>query len=417
MRLAFEYTITRKYPWRFVSTSIAVASFLVLLGLVYTNIAIVGLNPISQYSDHFTASTSPSWRDRINVRKLGGFNLGCEPAMLVAGGTYKTLNSIFTYEIQSFNNATTGMNFSSMNYEAWDLDRCSVPQMDLLLDAQIHESSLRATINCSLPGNASLIATTAVDATLLTQFARIPASAPGYSARIAESLFRLLKLTGTQVVNIRPTDTLRVRFAYELQQNATIRVTSTTITGITWAYFGNTNGEKKYIGDVDTQTIHNYIYVFWSAILTDLGSVSEVDLFTNTTTLARLLINPPSPSATFPTNSSGHSPEALSELGLPLDSTGPSRFTNRYLCHTLSWKPAASLVVDVLVATLSFFMAYWATLNLALSHFAKRNSSNGNYCACPNCDKIHDNIASEEFGSKDWRSTDELLYKPVASLD
>ncbi|KDN37862.1 hypothetical protein RSAG8_09836, partial [Rhizoctonia solani AG-8 WAC10335] len=79
------------------------------------------------------------------------------------------------------------------------------------------------------------------------------------------------------------------------------------------------------------------------------------------------------------------------EFRLPIaarrpDDNNPAMLVQRYLCHRLVLKPAATLVVDVLVATMSMFMVGWGLTQIVLMYVAKEHTVNGNYCSCPACD-------------------------------
>ncbi|ELU35868.1 hypothetical protein AG1IA_10102 [Rhizoctonia solani AG-1 IA] len=66
--------------------------------------------------------------------------------------------------------------------------------------------------------------------------------------------------------------------------------------------------------------------------------------------------------------------------------TNAARLVQRYLCHSLVLKPTATLIVDVLVATMSMFMVGWGISQIGMMYLAKEHSVNGNYCPCPACD-------------------------------
>lgn len=63
--------------------------------------------------------------------------------------------------------------------------------------------------------------------------------------------------------------------------------------------------------------------------------------------------------------------------GLPLDEPYPVQFLAQYLCNGMTWKSSSNLVLDVLVATVSLFMAYWSILNFVLRQLAIASSPYG----------------------------------------
>lgn len=67
----------------------------------------------------------------------------------------------------------------------------------------------------------------------------------------------------------------------------------------------------------------------------------------------------------------------MSTFNLPFTSIQSTRLNAQYLCHYQDWKTRTNLVMDVCVATASFFMVFWGALGLVLAFFAKRASIDG----------------------------------------
>lgn len=67
----------------------------------------------------------------------------------------------------------------------------------------------------------------------------------------------------------------------------------------------------------------------------------------------------------------------MTAYNLPLRVNQTSHFNTQYMCSRMSWKPRAELLIDVCVATASFFMVFWGVLKLGLAFFARRASVNG----------------------------------------
>ncbi|KAF8596078.1 hypothetical protein BDV93DRAFT_514427 [Ceratobasidium sp. AG-I] len=85
----------------------------------------------------------------------------------------------------------------------------------------------------------------------------------------------------------------------------------------------------------------------------------------------------------------------MAGYGIPLEAPQPVSLSARYVCHKLVWKKPTNLVIDVLVATVSLFMAYWALLNFSLSSIAVSSSPNGLY-NMHRCDELPHHAAPSE---------------------
>ncbi|KAF8596425.1 hypothetical protein BDV93DRAFT_563366 [Ceratobasidium sp. AG-I] len=84
----------------------------------------------------------------------------------------------------------------------------------------------------------------------------------------------------------------------------------------------------------------------------------------------------------------------MTRYGLPLEEPKPVQFLAQYICRSMTWKQPYNLFIDVLVATVSLFMAYWGILNCALQSLATRASPHGNYCVCTNCNGLPQHMTS-----------------------
>lgn len=69
----------------------------------------------------------------------------------------------------------------------------------------------------------------------------------------------------------------------------------------------------------------------------------------------------------------------MSDHGLPFKLPQPVPFNAGYMCHRMGWKTPTNFAVDVLVATVSLFMAYWTLLNFVLRCLAVRSSPHGKW--------------------------------------
>lgn len=125
--------------------------------------------------------------------------------------------------------------------------------------------------------------------------------------------------------------------------------------------------------------MNNYVQVLWSAALLDLGVNAPYNRLTNRELMLEKLKTDFTASqgtnVQWPDN---HEVDTiLANMTVPLAAPQPVALNARYICRRMVWKTPANLVLDVLVATVSLFMAYWAVLNFVLSFIAVKSSPNG----------------------------------------
>ncbi|KAF8602123.1 hypothetical protein BDV93DRAFT_545523 [Ceratobasidium sp. AG-I] len=270
----------------------------------------------------------------IERRELaGGFNLGCDPATLVSGGTFQT-------PLQCFENAA---GFGHLAFR-------------IIVD-----------ISEFTPNN------------LDPHFERITEGSSIYPTKLARTVLSLLIIAARDCnLFVRSDIFTKMWITYQLNDDLTMFPTWTTVSGPGW--IGNHPEDYSMALESYSQIIiHNYFYVLWAGILADMGSTSKLDLLANITTMRRFIQD-------YPLRDNTKGPtfiyDNLSMLGLPVDPVQPTHLTTRYLCRHMAWKPILSLLVDVIVATLSLFMAYWATLALILGYYARNYRSNGKFLIC-----------------------------------
>ncbi|KAG8695015.1 hypothetical protein FRC11_001801, partial [Ceratobasidium sp. 423] len=163
--------------------------------------------------------------------------------------------------------------------------------------------------------------------------------------------------------------------------------------------------EAQGVSPIARAAMRNFAIALHSAILVDVGSTAVLNnnILTSTSAL-QSRINTKDLLKTYMTQTVGSAnglnlsipaaPLLVSNPGefrLPIAARQPgdnnaARLVQRYLCHSLVLKPPATLVVDVLVATMSMFMVGWGLAQIVLMYVAKEHSVNGNYCSCPACD-------------------------------
>lgn len=126
----------------------------------------------------------------------------------------------------------------------------------------------------------------------------------------------------------------------------------------------------------------NFVQALWSSVLSDLGVTSPLNILVNRTLITQVIHpNLDVPKGITLTWINGTAADYvlanMEKFNLPFEPLSSVPFNARYLCHTMWWKPPTSLAVDVLVATTSLFMVFWAALQLALRYFATNASPTG----------------------------------------
>ncbi|KAF8595155.1 hypothetical protein BDV93DRAFT_548946 [Ceratobasidium sp. AG-I] len=421
--VVFDYPIKRPYPWRFTTISIFAASTIVLAGLLYFNLAIVGLASTSFTSSTFVKSQDPSWIDRLNLNKALNRTTSCDPTTLVSGGAYRTQNGVFAYTLESITSTEDGQALSMLAYEGSVIENCTIAGMAGMGDFGRAEVKVKAKINCTLPGNIELI--TALDTVI---FSVAPLDFVSKSQNRKQRNETNIAQTTSQLVEMFTAD-VYTNFGSLLE--AYNYSFSTCYVWDSWDSIGDFGYGQTCNDDFPTEgevrsvvfTLNNLAQILWSAVLLDLGvtapynRLSDLDLMRrslepNLVVLAGLNISWPHVNL-----AADRVLANMTGLGLPLKQPQPVPFNARYLCHKMWWKTPTNLALDMLVATVSLFMAYWAVLNLALRYFATRSSLHGNHCVCPSCNELppHESIASEAHELRSM--SDEVAYNGFSGID
>ncbi|KAF8595162.1 hypothetical protein BDV93DRAFT_114565 [Ceratobasidium sp. AG-I] len=389
--IVFDYSIKRPYPWRFTTLFILVSSAFVLAGLIYFNLAIVGLTPTTFYSTVFVKSPDPSWIDRLNFRTAANIQ-SCEPTTLASGGTYRTQNGLFPYTIKSLAGSNSGDMISTLVYEGSVIENCTLDfvtaQGDVALSTGI---KLESSLNCTLAGNIELLA--GFSTNLFDGLVFEP------HTQMAQAVFKLANLFRKDY-----SDTMSNLFSHKYMLALT--PCSFTLyrhpTGGSYSY-GNcynhipTDDEAGSVVDA----LDIYVQVLAAAISLDLGVEASPNILTNSTWMRRSFQLNQEMLARFNVSwdNSPHQVERilanLTGYGLPLEPPQPTQFLAQYLCNGMVWKKPSNLVVDVLVATISLFMAYWGILNFVLRYLATMSSPSGNHCICPSCNELPSHASTE----------------------
>ncbi|KAG8706836.1 hypothetical protein FRC08_000828, partial [Ceratobasidium sp. 394] len=105
--------------------------------------------------------------------------------------------------------------------------------------------------------------------------------------------------------------------------------------------------------------INNYLRIMWSSHLMYLGTPSNSNVLTDAKLMETKISNLslPIPPGYF--------------FHWPLPPVERTQFNMVYRCRFLKWKSPSLLFVDVTVATVSLFMAYWSGLNMLLTYIVK----------------------------------------------
>ncbi|KAG8735921.1 hypothetical protein FRC10_010009 [Ceratobasidium sp. 414] len=160
-------------------------------------------------------------------------------------------------------------------------------------------------------------------------------------------------------------------------------------TGALWTSIGFTDSEPTLpnaFSDLSISVFENFALILWSAILLDFGVASGSNILTDINLFEKVIHSGLWVSSAAWSSASGSSrqvyrfaPDIIlknpAKFNLPFTSIQPTSFNARYVCRNLSWKNPTNLVVDVLVATVTFFTTFWAALMFCLSYVAVKQLS------------------------------------------
>ncbi|KAF8595163.1 hypothetical protein BDV93DRAFT_564689 [Ceratobasidium sp. AG-I] len=384
--IVFDYPIRRPYPWRFTTSSVFLVSIVVLVGLVYFNWAIVGLTSTSYSSTAFIKAQDPSWIDRVNVKKALNIR-GCEPTTLVSGGTYRTQNGLFPYTIESIVSAESREGGSTLAYEGSVIENCTIVEMDTTLDFGSSAGKIETTIKCALPWGVIFRATTETPI-----YFRVSSGQLNEPHNLmAQTTSRILdKLYVDVIDNLAPASSLDRNSTGSCGVYINWNAIEDTGYGVTCDSESHREDQAASVGI----TLFSYASALWSAVLLDLGVNASYNILTHPELMRQTLQPTLEALAKL---SVTWDPRAfyaqailadMTKFGLPVEEPQPVQFLAQYLCHGMTWKQPSNLIIDVLVATISLFMAYWTILNFVLRYLATRSSPHENYCVCPNCSEL-----------------------------
>ncbi|CEL58419.1 hypothetical protein RSOLAG1IB_08526 [Rhizoctonia solani AG-1 IB] len=425
---SLEYPVTRQYPWRWTTITVCFCAGFVMVALGLFNFAAVGYNVQSSYFDEFKDSKGVEWKNKLNIKYTEDNSIRCDSSNLVLGGIYRTNNAIFALNVESLRDPVTTAPMGSANYSGDVLDSCRVNRIYMMAEYSTHEVKYRAQVACRSP---SLFANFTVDSVL-----SIRAGVPNGIVNV-DTLGRLEdeqsrpEAIATSVLYALGLDVLGSVFyaAPLVPSSSSVNNGSATSLWAEWDPLSTTEDlplvlsgmasadgaylQSRNVSAFESQgvslsvraALRNFAVAFHSAILVDVGSTVSPDknILTSSSALQSRIqsreilrtfmiqttgsangLNFSIPVAPYLTANSGdfRLPIAARQSG----DDNAARLVQRYLCHSLSLKPTATLIVDVLVATMSMFMVGWGILQIVLMYVAKEHSLNGNYCPCPSCD-------------------------------
>ncbi|CAE6408311.1 unnamed protein product [Rhizoctonia solani] len=444
---SLEYPVTRQYPWRWTTITVCFCAGFILVALGLFNFAAVGYNVRSSYFDEFKDSKGVEWKNKLNIKYTGKCELEsfdssanpryppednsihCDSSNIVLGGIYRTNNAIFALNVESLRDPVTTAPLGSANYSGDVLDSCRVNRIYMMAEYATHEVKYRAQVACRNPS--TLFVNFTVDSVI-----SIRAGVPNGIVNV-DTLGRLEdeqsrpEAVATSVLYALGLDVLGSVFYAAPRVPSSSSVTNGSATSL-WAEWdplstaedlplvlsGLASADGAYIQSRDGSAfesqgvslsvraaLRNFAVAFHSAILVDVGSTVALDknILTNPSALqSRIQTREILKTFMIQTNGSANgldfsvpvAPYLASSPGdfrLPIAArqvgdTNAARLVQRYLCHSLVLKPTATLIVDVLVATMSMFMVGWGISQIGMMYLAKEHSVNGNYCPCPACD-------------------------------
>ncbi|KAF8593084.1 hypothetical protein BDV93DRAFT_516841 [Ceratobasidium sp. AG-I] len=370
----FEYPQTRPYRGRYTTVFILAVCVVVIAVFTYVNVNLVGFTLTSAYSPNFTPERTLSWQAKWRASSNIGANMGCEPASLVAGGTFRTsvhhLYPKFSYPANSFYDSNTQRTFSTANYAGEVLTNCSVDSMEVSAYFFTSDTVFLATFSCVIGNNISVTAT--VSTTVGFQLFNVTTQS---SIRLGNSILKPFGFDYFyKVVHISDQPSARpwdMKLGYNLGPGPQLAPAYGMVTDANALTYGDTYyfARQNVTSPETTPATENFIRIFWSSILSDLGTSSNSNMFTDLAVLnssiksLRNFGNPRFPEPAYRGVLS--QPENWS-LPLALE---PVPIQSRYLCHFMSWKPTQTLVIDVMVATLTFFTLFWGCFKICLEYF------------------------------------------------
>ncbi|QRV98480.1 CFEM domain protein [Ceratobasidium sp. AG-Ba] len=420
------------YPWRWTTVVVCFAGGLVLVGLGLFNFAAVGYNQQSSYRDVFESNSGVGWKNKLKPGYAQRQSVTCNPNSLVVGGIYRTNNAIFALSAESLRDPSNGAPLGSANYSGDALDSCRVDRIYMMAEFPTHDVKWRAKVACRTPRlyvnftvdsivtlragvtngiiNVDTLGTIENEQNRPEAIVTSVLYALGLDV-LAGLFFKAPPVPSSALTTNSSASTLWAEWD-PLVANGTQPMVVSGITSPDGAYWIRPgSGAFSELLPPSRRALENYAIALHDAILVDVGSTvylgtsrANDNIFTNATAL-RTRIQTFDLLQTFmtPTNGSANSlnfsiPVApfllshTSEFRLPIaarrldDEQGAARLVQRYLCHSMVLKPPATLVVDVMVATVSMFMVAWGIAQIGLMYVAKVHSSNGNHCICPTCD-------------------------------
>ncbi|KAF8596427.1 hypothetical protein BDV93DRAFT_610910 [Ceratobasidium sp. AG-I] len=383
--IVFDYPIKRPYPWRFTTLLIFSISAVVLSGLIYINVAIVGLTPTSFPSTTFEMTPDLSWFDRVNLKKAMS-TCSCEPVTLVSGQRYRTQNGVFPYTIREISSREPGGRLSSLAYEGQVIEECE----DIIMSANggisTGDEKFTATTICTFSGGANFTIDFSTSEDDLLEF---------------ESQTRMARKAGQLVSVLEREVVFFLSIAFTLPDAKfhpcgfyiALDPAPSYPNGPNCTHFHHMPNEVEQV----LHLVSTYLQVLRSTIYLDLGIKSPYYLFSNPELMRKTLQPNFKDLGLFSPSDFKDAYDVLHNMtryGLPFEEPQPVQFHAQYTCRGMTWKSPSNLVLDVLVATVSLFMAYWGILNFVLQYFATSSSPRGNHCTCPNCNELPHHVAS-----------------------
>ncbi|KAG8768087.1 hypothetical protein FRC12_005771 [Ceratobasidium sp. 428] len=337
---------------------------------------------------------------------LDDYNTGCESINLLTGGAYQTplwapQNAAVTYNVRSLSNSTDSSFTSNANYNGSSLDRCTVGTVNMVINFAAYEANFEFMVNCILPGDISLNATTSSVVKAVNSDYNKPIAIPLCLRPATSKICRLMLAFNSNLfhdVMFLPPEYNRsppvtINQTFQLHVNSTVEWLYGAFAEPGLYYYPGQAGFRQYISPSSVTTVENYIHVVAGCILTDLGASPKQNALAS----AEAFQNAVKPIDTSWRHPSGHwdfyaimiLEGGMKEYDLPFMSIQPTSFNAYYLCHYLSWKAPVNLAIDVFVSTASLFMVFWSGLNMVMRFCANR-APEGNHCSCANCNNSLD---------------------------
>ncbi|KAF9059852.1 hypothetical protein BDP27DRAFT_1237851, partial [Rhodocollybia butyracea] len=386
------YPVTRPLRewWKWIDLVLAFSGIAVFTLLVILNSYLVGYDVVSITTDSFNFSAAAPWIASLSYNS----SLVCQPHTFSLGDVFRTNISAFPYVIYNVMDASRPDQIDTqLQYANSYLESCDVIETSVEVSPGDRKLSLLASISCPPP--LSFEASTTWSYSNHPVIGTVNPSTFSSNSTTTAVLTAMTEFGGTAYNGIYshhyftiPTETansVALRSVIFQAIPSCISASSSCVRPHVNITFGNAidqptlqivSGGPDLAGtSVDLGDLYNVLEVFYHAIRIDLGKWTPDNIFTNTTAFNHSLSWTPGigVNETFIqiANTQGMLYAATTNLLDSSPANPPSSLATirtQYTCQTLQRKSPGTMVISVLTASLSMFLAIWG-VSLSLIGF------------------------------------------------